>query len=824
MDLAIIFESNLNFTTYDNKIWGNWKNDSNYKIFQYLAKDNKNRFWSISDSILYKYYFGWQLFDFNPVYSSLKPIKQIAEDSSGVLWIIGNDGNLYKQKENQLTLMDNSNSPVILKKNKFLQVDIHNNKWIGTSQGLLKFNDTAWKKYDINGSGFPSNNIYSLCVINDEEFWAGTSSGLVKYKNSLIETKFTYNGRSDEFKIITDIRRDKFNRIWFGEVFCYFYNFTSKYNYSLHMLLDTTWRTFNENNSGLNNNPVQMMIDKNKNIYFSGRGLLRGNNSSLDSFNIDNSGISSNNIISFDCDFKGNIWIATDNGVSVFNEDGIADINLKPIVKPQPPNNLTCTQDSSDIKLKWMPSLSENVVYNIFKRGRNNQTYSKIADSINKLEFNTTIFKDTVYFYVVNATSLSTGLSSSYSNEVKTDIVFPDTTKMIVFNSDNSRIRSDYLVSLVIDSSDNVWYGTWGNGVGKFDKEKWSTITLSGYNQALTIDKFNRVWKSYWGSIDLLGDSGVVMSYPIPQPNGRKWVAGADSKGNIYAGGEYGLSKLDIITGKVVNDASLGGCLDGAMSYMAIDKNDNLWIPRYYNGLIKYDGLGFIDYTGDSSQVFQGKINFLDMDKKNNLWLNSTKGLVKYNGVTWDIKFPNINSTFAFDKNNYMWYFANGKICKYNDLELVCYEFPTKGNAGFQAYAMAIDRCGNKWMASNGQGLAVFNENGVDLNCKHFDTSTVQDTIPKKDTSVVQIPDFLYKIYPNPALDCVSIGLVLDAKTHVKISILNILGEKHEFYSNDTPKGFNQLSFDLKRYSEGFYVLVIAFDNKLYYEKFIIHK
>lgn len=45
---------------------------------------------------------------------------------------------------------------------RFSALDENGNKWVGTSSGLAKFNDTNWIVYNTSNSGLPDNYISSL--------------------------------------------------------------------------------------------------------------------------------------------------------------------------------------------------------------------------------------------------------------------------------------------------------------------------------------------------------------------------------------------------------------------------------------------------------------------------------------------------------------------------------------------------------------------------------------------------------------------------------------------------------------------------------------
>jgi len=60
-------------------------------------------------------------------------------------------------------------------------IDASDNKWIGTEEGLAKFDGVNWTVYNTSNSGLPSNSVSSIIIDASDNKWIGTGAGLAKF-------------------------------------------------------------------------------------------------------------------------------------------------------------------------------------------------------------------------------------------------------------------------------------------------------------------------------------------------------------------------------------------------------------------------------------------------------------------------------------------------------------------------------------------------------------------------------------------------------------------------------------------------------------------
>jgi ligand-binding sensor domain-containing protein len=67
----------------------------------------------------------------------------------------------------------------------YVTIDGSGNKWIGTSDGLAKFDGTNWTVYNIYNSGLPGyGQVLSLAIDGSGNKWIGTWAGLAKFNGT----------------------------------------------------------------------------------------------------------------------------------------------------------------------------------------------------------------------------------------------------------------------------------------------------------------------------------------------------------------------------------------------------------------------------------------------------------------------------------------------------------------------------------------------------------------------------------------------------------------------------------------------------------------
>ncbi|MDP2304185.1 MAG: T9SS type A sorting domain-containing protein [Ignavibacteria bacterium] len=224
------------------------------------------------------------------------------------------------------------------------------------------------------------------------------------------------------------------------------------------------------------------------------------------------------------------------------------------------------------------------------------------------------------------------------------DFTIYDTPEFTLFN--------DRISSIATEDGD-IWVGTDGNGLFKFDGVNWTRHDI--LNSCLSVNCISAI------AID---------------NDGNKWIGNYDDYG--WRGG---LVMLNDSMCTVYNKTN-SGLLSNRVTAIVIDDLGNKWIGSSPEGggLAKFDGINWTVYTPSNSGLPTANLLCLEIESNGNIWIGTYGyGLVKFDGSNWTI-FNTYNSDIPGNTVN----------------------------------SISIDRFGNKWIATY-SGIGVYREDGVIL-------------------------------------------------------------------------------------------------------------
>lgn len=189
-------------------------------------------------------------------------------------------------------------------------------------------------------------------------------------------------------------------------------------------------------------------------------------------------------------------------------------------------------------------------------------------------------------------------------------------TKFKVYDKANDGLPDNEIFTTAVDKLNNIWAGTFYDGISKFDGIKWTN-----YNTK---------------------NSGL--------PNDSIWCIFPDSKNNIWIGTVNGLAKFDG-TSWVVYTPKNSPLPYKLITYVNEDKNNILWIGCGHatgGGLVSFDGTNWIVYTPYNSLLPSSIINSIYIDKENDKWIGT--GIFQDNGGL--VKIDKNNNWFVYNDKN----------------------------------------------------------------------------------------------------------------------------------------------------------------------------
>lgn len=283
--------------------------------------------------------------------------------------------------------------------------------------------------------------------------------------------------------------------------------------------------------------------------------------------------------------------------------------------------------------------------------------------------------------------------TSSYGQEKTNTLKDPNTSKPnptivrnfkpVAFAPDfDTTLVSQYIRSIFQDSKGNLWFGTIGEGVVRYNRK---TLT-------------------YFSNSDGFISNSV---YAINE----------DKNGNLWFGTDQGVYKYDGRTFRNYNQRDGLNHIDISRKSILVDKLGTIWVGTH-SGVFLYDPSAD-RHGGQSFSLFKqlAAINVAGImeDKSGNIWFaSSTKGVFRYdaglpNGQGKTITNiagkeelgENYAGGIAQDKAGNMWFTMKNGICKYDGKTFT--EYTAKdGLGGTEFWGIYIERSGIIWITTRG--------------------------------------------------------------------------------------------------------------------------
>ena len=596
--------------------------------------------------------------------------------------------NVYAEKNNNINFqsmtIDDGLSQSLA---EYIYQDSYGYIWIGTSDGLNRYNGSEFKIYKnskSNENTISNNVITSLVEDNSKNLWIGTYSGLNKMNlvtgditrylisqddknssNSVIEELMVdskerlwvcsisslnlYDSKNDKFiKIETDLFNDKIIQ-----------DISEDHNGVIWISTDAGLYRYNPQEEKIEkfNDPQNIINDKNiLTIYYSNNKLWLGtktcgliimdlNDYSIKSYQYnldDNTSIPSNFIRDILRAKDGSVWLGTDQGLALFDEK----------------NEKFYTYKKSSDKY----SICDDNIINLYE-DRMGVIWLGTFNGISKFSINKE-FK-------------------VYRNDAQ----------------NNNSLSNSSVCRIYEDDDGMIWVGTFNSGVNKIDRVTEDVTTY--YN--------------------LSGDSGSLSSNRI------KAITGIDNE--VWIATDNGLNKYDrnLKTFTRYNKLdNLNSINSDDVRSLFIDKDGLLWIGTR-NGLCSFNRKDkFVSYNDlfEKNGIYEKVVSAIYEDSEGIMWigLGADGGLVSYNRKTGEIKNylsdeNNLNSlsfntvrAISEDSNGMIWIGTQSGLNKFDKKseKFTSYTY-MDGLSNDFIYGVIVDNSDNVWVSTN-YGISIYDQ------------------------------------------------------------------------------------------------------------------
>ena len=545
-------------------------------------------------------------------------IRDIIQDSKGFMWFATEDGlNRYDGYDVKIFRPDPENPNSLTDRwITSLYEDSQGYLWVGTRQGgLNQYNPTNGQFTHFfhdpeNKNSLSSNNVTDILQDYQGNLWIGTNNGLDRLdlhsKNFYHYHRDNLTGLSSDS--ISVLFLDSRNSLWVGT-----------------------------SDSGLNQLDTKTGIFTN--YRYNPQDIVRVRSGEINS-------ISNNNIRDIVEDAKGNLWIATEDGLNYFN----TQYEL-----------FTLYQYSSRSQF----SLNDNDVYSLLidssgglwvgtNKGLNYRIenserfahFSHDPGDIRSLSNNLVIS-----LYEDEGGILWLGTSSGGVNKFNRG-----QSKFTYYRSlpqDLFSLSSNLISPIYIDRTGIVWIGTHGGGLNRFDPSTNlfyrsrhdptnSSSLLSDEIFSIFKDSNDRLWIGTSRGLSRLNSGGTIFTHFIHDPTNKNSISGGavraileDSEGNLWLGTSDGLDLYDRSADIFVHykhDANQANSLSSnAVMTLYEDHDKNLWVGTFDKGLNRFDRETgtFVSYQQDredGNTLSDNSVTAIYQDTKERFWVATAGG------------------------------------------------------------------------------------------------------------------------------------------------------------------------------------------------------
>ncbi len=471
----------------------------------------------------------------------------IIEGDKGQFWIASTQGlTFFNAKDQKMMVFTQNNTPQLLSNN--ITSLFYKNKilWIGTQNGLNKFNTQTlkWQKQ--------LENVFIRAIFADKQdrLWVGTNgSGLFCLEKDSIKYNFRQSTQTESIShdVIFTLWIDHSQNLWLGTL-----QAVDKTN-----LKPQKFRLYRKNESAnsidlLDNLIASVYKQSEDSIWIGnwGKGLNRYNRKTgiVEHFSTEKGGknyISNNFVHAIYPYSQSELWIGTRNGIEVFNGKKFTHFNDF-YGKYRFP-------DFRNVRVNRILKARDKTLWIATHYGAFHLDFEKNSFRHYSVESNDFKISDNQIYTVIEDNEGDIWLATTNGvNQIKPNgqIILHQNDK----NNSNS-LCNNYTVSLCQDSQNNIWIGT-QNGISRYNK-KLKKFTYFGQEQGIPskviyeimTDKLGNIWiASGNGLLNYIIERNVFQKFEIADGLqsmefnlNAKYMA---TDGELFVGGMSGLNSF----------------------------------------------------------------------------------------------------------------------------------------------------------------------------------------------------------------------------------------------------------------------------------------
>jgi ligand-binding sensor domain-containing protein/serine phosphatase RsbU (regulator of sigma subunit) len=570
--------------------------------------------------------------------------------------------------------------------------------WIGTQDGLNRYdgyNFEIFRRQPLDSSSLTDNFIRAIAEDTLGDLWIGTSYGLSKFirQEGRFENYYHNIGQDNALhdNTIHDIYVSRAGEVWIKTA-----TMLEKYNRATNDFVH--YRLFNDPNTVPQGINVTSIIENDEGLLWIGNedglNLFDPKNNEIIHYTHDpndKSTLSDNRITSLIYDQERQLWISTLNGLNKFDPETNTFERFYP-----------SEMKGSEVedRINFVFQDSNGTFWIGTERGMTNfDPENGNAGKIIKFQFNNRNLNNAFFSDIIEDRSHILWITT-YRGMIKLDLKEPKFT--IYDNAPTSipQLSSNVIASIYCDKQDNLWLGTWGEG----------------------LNIYNRKTKEH----RLYSESHRNPSQRISQNNVH--LIFTDENGELFIGTNDGIDRYNPRTKRFRSICNMHGFIpckafENNRIFDMIQVDEDYYIGSF-KGLMRvnFNERKFEKYSsfsfGDSVIMFN-TVYALLFDSSRRVWLGTDNGLIQLNdrlkvnrhfqggmnSASGDLTSNVIYHLFE-DSQKRIWIGTSLGLCQFLEINESFLLFTEeKGLPNNLIYAIQEDNNGNLWLSTN-RGLS----------------------------------------------------------------------------------------------------------------------
>ncbi len=280
-------------------------------------------------------------------------------------------------------------------------------------------------------------------------------------------------------------------------------------------------------------------------------------------------------------------------------------------------------------------------------------------------------------------------------------------------------MNSSYVLSILEDSHGNLWFGSGGGGVSKYNGETFTHYTKKeGLSDDLVYssleDRHGNLWfGTYLGGVSMYnGETFTHFTENEGLSDNSIFSIVEDQHGNLWFGtGGGGVSKYNGET--FIHLTSNEGLSNNIVRSICEDRNGILWFATEGGGVCRYNGNTFTYFT-ENEGLCDDRVYCIVEDREGNLWFGTGAGVSMYDGESFTsfTEKEGLSNNYVWsileDNNGNLWFGTSGGGLSMYDGETFRHFTEEEGLSNNIVRSMLQDSQGHLWFGTWRGGVSMY--------------------------------------------------------------------------------------------------------------------